>query len=72
MTKPKDQDFNKAEFEKEMKRGYSKNDIMVKGRKVNFENSIRGHKISELMYGDKYKKTQNNYLEIWENFRRYN
>ncbi len=64
--------FNKAKFEREIKKEYSKEDIMIKGKRVDFETSIMGNKLSELMYGDKLKKTQNHYMEIWENFRRYN
>lgn len=65
-----DKKFNKSEFEKQMKKEYSKKDIMIKGKKVNFETQIKNHTLSELMYGD--KKPQNSYLEVWENFKRYN
>ncbi|MEK6823974.1 MAG: hypothetical protein AABY06_02965 [Nanoarchaeota archaeon] len=66
MTKPKNQNFNKAEFEKQIK--ISKKDILVKGKRVNFETQIKNYSLSELMYGD--KNPQDKYAEVWENFKR--
>lgn len=63
-------EFNKAEFEREMKKEYSKKDILVKGKRVNFETQIKNYSLSELMYGD--KGPQNQYTEVWNNFERYN
>lgn len=64
-------EFNKDEFKKAMrKQYYSKKDIMIKGKKVDFKTQVNGNKLSELMYGD--KTPQNKYEEVWENFRRYN
>ena len=64
-------EFNKDELRKAMRKKYfSKEDIMIKGKKVDFETSIKGNKLSELMYGK--QEPQSPSLEIWENFRRYN
>ena len=77
-------EFNKNEFEREMKKELSKKDIMIKGKRVDFETSIKGNELSELIYGNKIQKTPNpiynkeikegqeRYLEVWENYKRYN
>ncbi len=65
-----DKEFNKAKFEREMKKEYSKKDIMAKGKKVDFETQIKNHSLSELVYGD--QGSQNRYTEVWDNFKRYN
>lgn len=64
--------FNKTEFKREMKNQYSKKDMMVRGKRVSFETSIKNYNLSELIYGDKNKRIKDSYAEIWENFRRYN
>ena len=76
--------FNKAEFEKEMKSKYSDEDIMVKGKKVELKTKIKNHNLDELIYGNQEIKTSNpiynkevkerqeQYQEVWENYKRYN
>ena len=67
------EDFNKAEIKKATRKQYfSKKDIMVKGKRVSFETSIKNYNLSELIYGEKNKRIKDSYAEIWENFRRYN
>ena len=66
----KNKEFNKTKFEREMKREYSKKDIMTKGKRVGLETKIKNYSLSELMYGD--QTPQNKYAEVWENFKRYN
>ncbi|MDP3758868.1 MAG: hypothetical protein Q8Q86_04045 [Candidatus Daviesbacteria bacterium] len=63
-------EFNKIEFEREMKKDISKKDIMTRGKRVSFETPIKNHALSELMYGD--RESQNDYTKIWENLKRYN
>ncbi len=67
MTK---KNFNKAEFEREMKNKYSREDIMIRGKRVDFETPINGQPLSKLIYGDIPKEDL--YESVWENFRRYN
>ena len=72
------QEFNQDEFEREMKKLYSNTDLMVKGRRVSSEKIIKdsqsnkNYVLSELMYGDQAKKTQNPNIEFWETHRTYN
>ena len=61
--------FNKTNFKREMKDECSKKDIMIKGKRVDFETSVKNYKLNELIYGD---KPQNGYMEVWDNYKRYN
>ncbi len=64
-------EFNKDELRRAMKKQYySKKDILVKGKRVDFETPVNGQSLSKLIYGD--IPHQDFYAEVWENFRKYN
>ena len=67
-------EVNKIDFKKEMKEEkYSKEDIMVKGKRVNLEKTkIKNYNLDELIYGDREIKTQTAYMEVWDMYRTYN
>ena len=67
-------EVNKIDFKKEMKEEkYSKEDIMVKGKRVNLEKTkIKNYNLDELIYGDREIKTQTAYMEVWDMYRAYN
>jgi len=67
----KNEEFNKAEFERKIKNICSKKDFMVKRKRVSFE-TPRNSPIYELFYGDEIKKSQNPNTEVWETYRDYN
>jgi len=64
--------INKINLKREMKNKYSRKDIFVKGERVEFETKIKNYNLSELMYGDREKKAQTAYMEVWEMYRTYN
>ena len=58
-------EVNKINFKKEMKEEkYSKEDIMVKGKRVKIETKIKNYNLDELIYGDREVKTQTAYMEV--------
>ena len=66
-------EVNKIDFKKEMKEEkYSKEDIMVKGKRVKIETKIKNYNLDELIYGDREIKTQTAYMEVWDMYRAYN
>ena len=66
-------EVNKINFKKEMKEEkYSKEDIMVKGKRVKIETKIKNYNLDELIYGDREIKTQTAYMEVWDMYRAYN
>ena len=66
-------EVNNIDFKKEMKEEkYSKEDIMVKGKRVKIETKIKNYNLDELIYGDREIKTQTAYMEVWDMYRTYN
>lgn len=75
--------LDKINLKREMqKQHYSKKDIMVKGKRASLETNIDNLSIYELMYGDKkmpnskgkneIKEREEQYMEVWENYKTYN
>ncbi|MBI2004471.1 hypothetical protein HYS72_03340 [Candidatus Pacearchaeota archaeon] len=70
-TEKEKQNINEINLKKAMEDKDSKRDLMVRGKRVNFETNIKNYSLSELMYGDIEIKTYNPNID-WNTYRDYN